>query len=471
MDTVGTLLTRLIGDRSVTAVAARAHIWPGRLRKWMSGAAVPSTSTPLTAVGNVCGANEWQLGELVDAWYVQTHPPIELRHGGFVFHDDRRAAPGVRPDDLCNAALHAVWRRTGQLFPDPGQDFRGAVRALRDWQLGRLVADDELREEIRRELAPEAPRSADPDALERRIGAEIAVGYEQGRSRRALDLIGAGLLHPDEGMRSRARELLTTTPPPPLDEAERQAVLATAAGGTTPEWAHAVAPADREVVEHGIRECYRLAGLDGPESIVWVDSPYTGVLLRRLAEPLYDTTLWSRNDRIRDVETVTIRYADDLRLRMQRELNHLLGRQGHDPAPRGPLAPLSQQLRLTGRPDLVATDPQRARQALVEAAARLPGPRPALGDGDPLPADNNDRYFHLGGQGVASWIGESSRLVEGLQAAGAPLGDLPSRLAAYRDANTAGPWWPGSRLVIVSERPVSIDPGPVRWTDGTTFGN
>jgi hypothetical protein len=52
------------------------------------------------------------------------------------------------------------------------------------------------------------------------------------------------------------------------------------------------------------------------------------------------------------------------------------------------------------------------------------------------------------------------------EAAGVPVGDLAERLAAYRDADTAGPWWPGQKLVIVCER----EPGPVlRWSDGTSL--
>jgi hypothetical protein len=31
--------------------------------------------------------------------------------------------------------------------------------------------------------------------------------------------------------------------------------------------------------------------------------------------------------------------------------------------------------------------------------------------------------------------------------------DVRQRLTAYRDANSAGPWWPFDGLVIVAERP------------------
>nr|WP_221382553.1 hypothetical protein [Actinoplanes polyasparticus] len=470
MDALTALLRQLVGQRSVFLVAVRARLWPGTLQRYLTGESLPPTAAPLEAIGIACGANEWQLNALVEAWSQQKHPPIEVRHGGFVFRDDRRSGPGNPVEDMYHRVLHQVWVRTGQLTPVTGQDAVAARAALEVWQLDRLLADRKLRDGIRKALAPDVALPPDPDALERRVAAEITVGYERGRSPRALDLIGAGLLHPQEAMRTRALAILSSEPPPPLSGADRVAVLATVASGVATDLAEATAPADRDLVNDGIRACYRLAGLDEPETILWVDSPYVGVLLRRLAAPLYDIALWSRTDRQRDVGVIEFRYPDDLRERIDRELQNLLGTTPDRPT--GPLAGLVHNLTLTGRPSLVATDPVRARQALEDAAARLPKPRPVLAAGDPPPAHRYDRYFHLDGQANASWISRATRLAEALRAAGTPIGDLPERVAAYRDANSAGPWWPSPRLVIVCERPTEIGPGPeIRWADGSALAD
>lgn len=218
------LLTRLVGARSPLTVAVKARVWPGTLHRYMTGEALPPTAAPLEAIGNACAATEWQLNALVEAWARQKHPPVEAHHGGYVFRGDRRSGPGTAPADVFHRALHAVWRSTGQLEPIAGsQD--GAAKALREWQLDRLLSDDALRTRIRRALAPDA-LPPDPDALERRIAAAITVGYERGRSREALDLIGAGLLHRDESMRRRARKVLSAEPPAPLGTADRRAILA-----------------------------------------------------------------------------------------------------------------------------------------------------------------------------------------------------------------------------------------------------
>ena len=137
-------------------------------------------------------------------------------------------------------------------------------------------------------------------------------------------------------------------------------------------------------------------------------------------------------------------------------------------------------------------DPSRLREALREAAPHLGLHPPHLNDIHPDPAgretrsaptgpyagglestrsaDRAGRFFHVDGQSLAPWIDSTTRVVSALPAAGIEIGDLPERLAAYRDANAAGPWWPGTHLVIVCERPVEIGPGPVlRWADGATL--
>jgi hypothetical protein len=462
VDTVAVLLTRMVGSRSLFVVGAKARILPTTLHHYLTGRTLPPDSATLEAIGNACGANEWQLDALVEAWALQKNPPAELRYGGFLYRSDHRSATGTRPGDAYNAALHEVWLRTGVLKPVPGQDMFAAGKALRSWQLTRLQTDGRLRERIRRDLAPQDVPD-DPDMLERRVAASFAVGRESEPTREALHLIGIGLLDPDERMRRRALRLLSAPPPPEAAPDAQRAVLATVPDGPGPDWATATAPADRDVVENGIRECYHLCGLHPPASIVWADSPYTGVLLRRLAAPFFTFPLWNRTDAFRDFGVVEFRYPDDLRTRMERDLKRLLGHQGVPQYGGG------DDLRLTGGPTLVATDPARARQALEQAAARLPEPRPVLGPGDPAPADGNDRYFHLDGQSLAPWIGRVARRIEALTAAGVAVGDLGDRLAAYRDANTAGPWWPSRQLVIVCERPTTIEPGPIlRWSDGTT---
>jgi hypothetical protein len=481
VDTVGTLLTQLVGQRGLLGVALRARLTPWQLRQYLTGAALPPTTAPLEAIGNVCGADEPRLEALVEAWYQQTHPPIKVEHHGYLFRDDRRGSPGLPPQGLYYRVLHAVWLRTGKLRPIPGQEAEAEV-ALREWHLDRLQSDADLRASVRAQLAPgvddrawRADGPPDPDALERRVAAA------------GLDVLGAGLLHPDEAMRNRARAIASRPGPPPRASRHWEAALAWRPWEAPPaapawlvklemaaeilaevpvradprwlEWAWRTAPADRESVEAGIRACYRLDGLAEPATIVWADSPYTAVMLRRVAAPLYDGDPPLR----------------DPALRMTRELRTLLGVAEVTCA--RPTIPIdvNHHLELAGRNAVVATDPLRARAALEEAARHLPRPRPRLGPGVPPPAEANDRYHHLPGQSLAPWLDMATRLVETMAATGHPLGELPQRLAAYAAANSAGPWWPGRRVVIVAERPVSVEAGPVlRWSDGTAyepFGN
>ncbi|BCB89939.1 hypothetical protein [Phytohabitans suffuscus] len=181
--------------------------------------------------------------------------------------------------------------------------------------------------------------------------------------------------------------------------------------------------------------------------------------------------LWARLEAARDVGAVEARAADDLRYRMELDLRDLLGQHPFGGPVSGVPGHVADRLDGIGQGFPVVTDPRRARRALEDAASRLPRPSPALGPDDPPPTDRLDRYFHLDGQSLAPWLAAATRLVEALAAAGRPLGDLPERLAAYRDANAAGPWWPGHRLVIVAERPASVDSTPggltLRWADGT----
>lgn len=458
------LLTRMVGARPLLAVALKARLLPTTLHRYLTGRALPPDSATLEAIGNACGANEWQLDTLVETWALQKNPPAELHHAGFTYRGNYRRPDGPLSGNAFNAALHEVWLRTGKLEPVDGQDRFAAEKALRSWQLSRLQSDGPLRDQIRRALDHE-DFPADPDMLQRRVAAAFPVGHDPDPTPQALHLIGIGLLHPDAAMRRRAFGLLVADPPPVADPAEQRALLTTVRDTPGPDWSAATEPADRATVENGIRGCYHLCGLPPPESIVWVASPYTGVLLRRLAAPFFEHPLWNRTDRFRDFGVVEFRYPDDLRSRIEDDLKRHFGYQGV-PHYFGALS--DDDLRLTWGATLVATDPARARRALEEAAARLPEPRPVLGPGDPPPADNNDRYYHLDGQNLASWILRVTARVEALTAAGIPIGDLGERLSAYRDANLAGPWWPSPRLVIVCERPIAAGPGVLRrWADGT----
>jgi hypothetical protein len=86
-----------------------------------------------------------------------------------------------------------------------------------------------------------------------------------------------------------------------------------------------------------------------------------------------------------------------------------------------------------------------------------------------VPGNWLDRYYHLEGQDLADWLGAATRLVEALAAVVGGLRDLPQRLTAYRDANSAGPWWPSRGLVIVCERRATRANGVLRWADGTAL--
>ena len=468
-DDMAGLLRKLVERSGLTdrQVARRARVARSDLRRYCRGEAIPSTCEPLEAVGVACGATEWDLDKLCRRWRQLTNPPaavpgqagparethqpdlkelcrswreqapapVEVTHGGVRFRGGGEPVRLVFPGkDLCSRVLAHTWvelgrpRRVDHLYDD-------ATRwALGDLLLDALCSDRALRTSARRRVLPaHDPRTfrdwGGPRLFHRRVDAMTRQGKESSLSARR-GLLGLGLLHPDDAMAGYAASLIRQDWDAgdrgvqlrrPEVEAARRAVDELAGEWVTRwvEWASA--PPDRELVEDGIRRCYELSGVELHGHVIWVESPFTGALTHRLLSWLLDGDapdvsgwppprtgrLWSTQESSRDRENIPGHYSDDLRYRMDIELERLAGY------------------------DL--------RQRVAAGGALEPWP-------------SADGYSVFDGHVLAPWLAKATLLQRVFGPAPAP-GGLGERLEAYRDANAAGPWWPDGDAVIVAERP------------------
>ncbi|MEV6961253.1 DUF6745 domain-containing protein [Streptomyces sp. NPDC051207] len=182
------------------------------------------------------------------------------------------------------------------------------------------------------------------------------------------------------------------------------------------EVAAGTGPADRTAAEDGVRLAYRLAGLPGPERILWAGSPREGAeLAARLTAD--GTTGRSVRDAVRTRPWAAAR---------ERLVDRL-----------GP-AGWAAHWALTGAQlwDTTALLAERLRTGVVEASAGAPGGERAV------------RLVLLDavlGQHDAAWLAA----FDGQDGAGALAG-----VAAV--ARAAGWWWPYEKTAIVCERPVEL---------------
>lgn len=264
-------------------------------------------------------------------------------------------------------------------------------------------------------------------------------------------------------------------------------------------WSNATEAIDRDLVEDGIRRCYELSGMRWHANVIWVASPFaaalTNVVLDRALpdEPAPGHRSAINTARGRGllwhtrVSTVMVGvtepwYEDDLRYRMSYEdmghldVRRLLEERVQQPVERRQI--LSHRI-LQDATHLRPTD----TAALQHELRRIEGQLPAQAQGQLTPLTSHDipwdGYTHLDGHTAAPWLAAASLTQEILH-----LDRLGERIDAYRDANTAGPWWPRRHSVVVAERPEIVEmtstPSgrlrpdidhhhPVRWRDGTAY--
>ncbi|MFJ8787738.1 DUF6745 domain-containing protein [Streptomyces sp. NPDC102462] len=182
------------------------------------------------------------------------------------------------------------------------------------------------------------------------------------------------------------------------------------------EVAAATGPADRAAAEEGLRLAYRLAGLPGPERIVWVGSPREGAVLatRLMAEKTAGRCV---RDAVRTRPWAVAR-------------ERVLGRLG----PAG----WAEHWALTSAPlwDGTVILTERIRTGVVEDSAGAAGGEQAV------------RLALLDavlGQHDAAWLAAFD---------GQDGGEALAGIAAV--ARAAGWWWPYEKTVIVCERPVEL---------------
>ncbi len=512
---VAGLLTALVQRSGLTSaeVAARANVSHGTLRRYLRGDVVPSAYEPLERIGVACGANEWQLDRLCERWRDDVDPLREVTYRGVQFRGTRQVVgSGLDAGDLKSRVMKAVWVALGSLAPVDARQPR-AFEVRDDLLLDTLVSDRRLRASTRRAVLGRhrlghGRVDIDPGMFRRRVEAMVPGLWESYPSRRR-DAIGRGLLDPDDAIVACAVEIIRNERndgdgKPRLTERDPQAAeravdrLGDEWVDRWVGWGSAGAPADRSLVEDGIRRCYELSGQAWHGRVVWVDSPLTGALLLR---HLGATVLWRTRDPARDRENVWAVEPDDLRYRMHRELRDLVGPallrhvETTVQARVGGQLPLGMgffdDAALMGQPHIGATDETLVRQALAGAAAQLPrksraGLHRRLAAGDVVESSVSlDRYPHIHGQTLAPWLATATLL---RQVCGAGVaGSLWDRMEAYSDANAAGPWSPLNGYAIVAERPhvvrsEYIDPSgqsqghrrlhaddgaAVLWSDGT----
>jgi hypothetical protein len=365
----------------------------------------------------------------------------------------------------------AIWAVLERLALDE-PDVLGAREVLVELDLDHLVGSPDSRASIRRELHDSSLRQSDwdrafaknPRQFRRRL--EVLIDMKR-RYRKEYDhrygrimflqQLAHGLVHLDTRIVACAAETIRTMREyVPLTEDEADAARPVVAGLTDEwakrwtEWGNASGPADREVVEDGIRRCYELSDEPWPGQVIWVDSPLTAALVEWAPSRL----LWR---------------SHEPRLRMDYELLELVGvdlyRQAEDCANlvwsqlsmRDALPHPSHVTAVSsGGAHLGATDPARVRRALVGIRDQLP---------DMTPVDEqhmfaavesssvSDFYPHEPGPLLATWLAQATLLLEVVRG---PAGSLRDRVAAYRDANAAGPWTAHAEFVVVSERPVLV---------------
>ncbi|MDX3071289.1 DUF6745 domain-containing protein [Streptomyces sp. MI02-7b] len=188
---------------------------------------------------------------------------------------------------------------------------------------------------------------------------------------------------------------------------------------TTAVWrevAAATGPADRAAAEDGVRLAYRLAGLSGPERIVWAGSPREGAALAaRLKEE--GSAGAGVRERVRTLPWAAARERVSERM--------------------GP-AGWAAHWAVTGAPlwDGTVLLTERIRTGVVESAADLPGGEPAIR------AALLDAVL---GQHDAAWLAA----FDGQEG----TGDLAGLGAVAR---SAGWWWPYERVAVVAERPLQL---------------
>ncbi|MFF4982198.1 DUF6745 domain-containing protein [Streptomyces sp. NPDC001046] len=175
----------------------------------------------------------------------------------------------------------------------------------------------------------------------------------------------------------------------------------------------ATAPADRPAAEEGVRRAYRLAGLAEPETVVWVDSPRAAVTLIR--------QLTDRGPGVREAVR-SAPWARE-RLRLRTELG-AAGWSAHWASTGGRLWESTQAL--VDRIRAGVLENLVGRDTGAEAAAvRLLLVDAVLGQHD------------------APWLAA-------FPSDAGPLGALAEV------CRSAGWWWPFTRVVVLSERPVAL---------------
>ena len=468
-------------------IVVRAGVGGYEFRRWCRGEAIPSTFEPLERVGFACGATEWDLDDLCRQWRKQAPYP-EVTHAGVRFRGGSKAhVSAVYPGkDLCSRALADAWAALGNLEQVDRLGDKRTRWALDDLLLDALGSDGRLRARARRLLLTGRDAgiyrewTGDPG----RVGGPGDLLPLQDTMRSSTGrqfLLGLWLLHPDGAMAACAAELIRRDRSAgdgrardnrPQALAARRAVEELAGEWVTQwvEWGGATGPPDRRLVEDGIRRCYRLSGVRWPGRVVWVESPFTGALTRRLLGRVLD------GDPPRP--SAGWRPVDDLRTRMDLELEQLAGGElfgqaetlvAQPVAARLALASFFGQLGSWPRPLIEPTDPDRVRLALARMGEQLPRQARArlgrlLAAADVLePWPEGREYSHMAGHVQAPWLAKATllRQVCGRRA----QRWLWLRLEAYRDANAAGPWWPSGDVVVVAERPRVVHSEPVALAD------
>jgi hypothetical protein len=385
-------------------------------------------------------------------------------------------------------AERAVWTTLGRLASAELAD-HGRAEVLFRLDLDRLCHDPEFRAAGRGEVLAAgerlwdrgAERVWDLDARTFTHRVKLLLPWDEDdehRTKARLDVLGLGLLHPNDSIvwhaaqavraeRERRRPLPRLTDHASLAAEGEVDERADEWTRHWAEWGNAGWPVDRDLVEDGIRRCYELWNQPWHGRIVWVESPFAAALVAWLRS----ATLWTTGSWLSQVgggQQWQSR-GDDLRSRMDQDLRYVAGLDlfrragtvGDAVWSRLGLRSALAHLFTGSFPEdgrhLGATDPAQVRRTLQRVGEQVPGvaPEHVRAMLDAVESGPGTIWCpRIPGQLLAPWLARATLLEE--VCGRRPAGSLWDRVAAYRDANAAGPWTAHQDYAVVSERPVAV---------------